>query len=115
MSREAATAPLCSSANFAMGTDYNDFSSGQSCYGLNPATGAGLWVYFVGAVLALLVGIPVLRWVAERRGRRAVQEDQVLAGRAQRGKRCAVARQRQQVIQRRVVPRPEVEEQLPGR
>ena len=53
------TAPLCSSANFAMGTDYNDFSSGQSCYGLNPATGAGLWVYFVGAVLAL-ASVPML-------------------------------------------------------
>ena len=48
-----------SSANFAMGTDYNDFSSGQSCYGLNPATGAGLWVYFVGAVLAL-ASVPML-------------------------------------------------------
>ncbi len=59
MSREAATAPLCSSANFAMGTDYNDFSSGQSCYGLNPATGAGLWVYLVGAVLAL-ASVPML-------------------------------------------------------
>ena len=55
----AVTAPLCSSANFAMGTDYNDFSSGQSCYGLNPATGAGLWVYFVGAVLAL-ASVPML-------------------------------------------------------
>ena len=53
------TAPLCSSANFAMGTDYNDFSSGQSCYGLNPATGAGLWVYLVGAVLAL-ASVPML-------------------------------------------------------
>ncbi len=42
-----------------MGTDYNDFSSGQSCYGLNPATGAGLWVYFVGAVLAL-ASVPML-------------------------------------------------------
>ena len=40
-------------------TDYNDFSSGQSCYGLNPATGAGLWVYFVGAVLAL-ASVPML-------------------------------------------------------
>ena len=32
---------------------------GQSCYGLNPATGAGRWVYFVGAVLAL-ASVPML-------------------------------------------------------